>query len=296
LPSERGYGTVAAILVSVIWGLSFVAASMVLTTISPVLLATVRFMIASIIYSLVIIWEYRNGNRPTVTDLKELALLGFLSISIYFWLQYTGVQYVGAGVSAILVTGLIPVLAGLSGAVLLKEKFNLKKGFGIALGLSGVALITLPNLIVARIDWPFFIGVTCLLGNAICWSIYSTLSRRLMKRIGKPLMVTAYTTIWGMLFLLPMSLTSDWSTLSSLTTEQWWSILYLAIICSSGGYLLWNYALSKIEVVKASVWLYLEPVAAFIGSFALFGSVPTPLTLLGGAAILVGALLTSYSK
>jgi hypothetical protein len=30
--------------------------------------------------------------------LKELALLGFLSISIYFWLQYTGVQYAIAGV------------------------------------------------------------------------------------------------------------------------------------------------------------------------------------------------------
>ena len=109
-------------------------------------------------------------------------------------------------------------------------------------------------------------------------------------------MVTAYTTIWGMLFLLTMSLASDWGTLSSLTTEQWWSILYLAIICSSGGYLLWNYALSKIEVVKASVWLYLKSVAAFIGSFAIFSSVPTPLTLLGGAAILVGALLTSLSK
>ena len=68
------------------------------------------------------------------------------------------------------------------------------------------------------------------------------------------------------------------------------------MICSSGGYLLWNYALSKLEAVKASVWLYLEPVAAFIGSFALFGQVPAPLTLLGGGAILVGALLTSLSK
>ena len=75
--------------------------------------------------------------------------------------------------------------------------------------------------------------------------MYSTLSRRLMKRIGKPLMVTAYTTLWGMLFLLPMSLTSDWGAVSALTTNQWGSILYLAVVCSSGGYFLWNYALSK---------------------------------------------------
>lgn len=296
LSSERGYGTAAAILVSIIWGLSFVAASIVLTTLSPVILATVRFMIASVVYLPVIIWEYRRGNRPTIADLKELALFGFLSISIYFWLQYTGVQYAGAGVSAVLVTGLIPVLTGLSGAVLLKERFNLKRGLGVALGLTGVALIALPKLIVGNIDWLFFVGVACLLGNAVCWSMYSTLSRRLMKRIGKPLMVTAYTTLGGMLFLLPMSLTSDWGVLSSLTANQWWSILYLAIICSSGGYFLWNYALSKTEAVKASVWLYLEPVAALIGSFALFGQVPTPLTFIGGAIILTGALLTSLSK
>jgi drug/metabolite transporter (DMT)-like permease len=296
LSSEKGYGTAAAILVSIIWGLSFVAASMVLTTLSPVILATVRFMIASAIYSPIIIWEYRRGNKPTVADLKELALFGFLSISIYFWLQYTGVQYAGAGVSAVLVTGLIPVLTGLSGVVLLKEKLNIKRGFGVVLGLTGVALIALPKLIVGNTDWLFFIGVACLLGNAVCWSMYSTLSRRLMKKIGKPLMVTAYTTLWGMLFLLPLSLTSDWGALSSLTLSQWWSILYLALICSAGGYLLWNYALSKTEAVKASVWLYLEPVAAFIGSFALFGLVPTFLTMLGGAAILIGALLTSLSK
>ena len=296
MASDRGYGTAAAITVAIIWGLSFVAASMVLTTLSPVILATVRFIIAAAIYSPVIVWEYRRGNRPSLADLRELALFGFLSISIYFWLQYTGVQYAGAGVSAVLVTGLIPVLTGLAGTVVLREKFNLRRGFGVALGLAGVALIALPKLLVSNVDWLFFVGVACLLGNAVCWSLYSTLSRRLMKRIGKPLMVTAYTTLWGMIFLLPMSLTSDWGAVSALTASQWVSILYLAVVCSTGGYFLWNYALSKTEAVKASVWLYLEPVAAFIGSFALFGIVPTPLTMLGGAAILIGALLTSLSK
>jgi drug/metabolite transporter (DMT)-like permease len=296
MSSEREYGTAAAVLVAIIWGLSFVAASFVLTTLPPVILATVRFLIAAAIYSPIIIWEYIRGNKPTTSDLKELAAFGFLSISIYFWLQYTGVQFAGAGVSAVLVTGLIPLLTGLAGAVLLKERFNLKRGFGIILGLTGVILIALPKLLVSNVDWLFFIGVLCLLGNAVCWSLYSTLSRRLMKRIGKPLMVTAYTTLFGMLFLLPMSLTADWGTIYALSSSQWWSILYLAIICSSVGYFLWNYALSKTEAVKATTWLYLEPVSAFVGTFVLFGVVPLPLTILGGAAILIGALLTSLSK
>jgi drug/metabolite transporter (DMT)-like permease len=296
LSGERGYGTAAAVTVAIIWGLSFVAASMVLTTLAPLMLATIRFIIAAAIYSPVIIWEYRKGNRPTIADLKELAVLGFLSISIYFWLQYTGVQYAGAGISAVLATGFTPILTGIAGAVLLKEKVTATKGVGIALGLTGVALIALPKIVIGSVDWLFLLGVACLLGNAVCWSIYSTLSRRLMKRIGNPLMVTAYTTLLGVLFLIPLSLTSDWGAVTRVTTQQWVSILYLAVVCSCVGYFLWNYTLSKLEAVKATVWLYLEPVAAFIGSFIIFGQVPATLTLIGGAAIIVGALLTNRSK
>ncbi len=296
MASERGYGTATAITVAIIWGLSFVAASAILTTIAPLILATIRFIIAASLFSPVIIWEYRRGNRPSITDLKELALLGLLSMSIYFWLQYTGVQYAGAGISAVLATGFTPVLTGIAGTVLLKERVTAKKGAGIALGLTGVALIALPKIVIGSVDWLFLLGVACLLGNAVCWSMYSTLSRRLMKRIGNPLMVTAYTTMFGLLFLIPLSLTSDWGAVARLTTDQWLSILYLAVVCSCVGYFLWNYTLSKLEAVKATVWLYLEPVAAFIGSFALFGQVPTALTIVGGAAIIIGAFLTNRSK
>ena len=296
MASVKGFGTATAVTVAIIWGLSFVAASIVLTTLPPLMLATVRFIIAATIYSPVIVWEYRKGNRPSMADLKELAVLGFLSISIYFWLQYTGVQYAGAGVSAVLATGFTPVLTGIAGTVILKEKVTVTKGFGIALGLTGVALIALPKLVFGTVDWLFLLGVGCLLGNAVCWSMYSTLSRRLMKRIGNPLMVTAYTTLLGVIFLIPLSLTSDWGAISRVTNQQWGSILYLAVVCSCVGYFLWNYTLSKLEAVKATVWLYLEPVAAFIGSFFLFGQIPVALTVVGGIAILVGALLTHRSK
>jgi drug/metabolite transporter (DMT)-like permease len=286
----------AAIVVAIIWGLSFVAARVVLTTLTPVILATVRFLIASIIYAPFIIGYTTKGIKPSGNEFKELLVLGLLSISIYFWLQYTGVQYAGAGISALLVVGLIPVLTGFAGSLLLKESFSIKKGAGIAMGLTGVALIAIPKLFVTNVDWMFFFGVACLLGNAVCWSIYSTMSRRLIKKTGRPFMVTAWTTLFGTLVLIPMSLTSNWTLISVVSSTQWISILYLAIVCSGGGYYLWNYALSKTEAVKASVWLYLEPVSAFIGELFLFSIFPSPLTMLGGLGIMAGALLTTFSK
>ncbi|MBN2335839.1 EamA family transporter, partial [Candidatus Bathyarchaeota archaeon] len=79
-------GVAAAIAVSLIWGLSFVAASVVLNTLSPVVLATLRFTIASLVYLPVILRELNRGAKPTLGDLKETAYLGVLSISLYFWL------------------------------------------------------------------------------------------------------------------------------------------------------------------------------------------------------------------
>jgi len=143
------------------------------------------------------------------------------------------------------------------------------------------------------VDWYFIFGVGCLLGNAVIFSLYTTLSRRLMQRVGKPLFVTAHVNLFGALGLILMSMTSDWGLLRLLDSQQWGSILYLALVCSGLAYFMWNYALSKVEAVQAAVWLYLEPVAAFIGEALIFGDAPSSLTLAGGAAIMVGALVTS---
>jgi len=189
--------------------------------------------------------------------------------------------------------GLIPVITGIMSSVLLKERFTRRKMLGVALGLSGIALITLPGLYLGDVDLFFYIGVVCLLLNAVCWALYSTLSRRLMSRTKGPSVVTAYITVLGTLLLLPVSATSDWRLIGSIKLDGWLSIIYLAAVCSGLGYFLWNYALSKMEAVKAAVWLYLEPVAAFIGEALILGTVPNSTTLVGAATIIAGTILAN---
>jgi drug/metabolite transporter (DMT)-like permease len=277
------------------WGFSFVAARLVLSTLSPIILATVRFGIASLIFAPVIVVELYRGNSQKPRDLVELALLGFLSISIYFVLQYTGVDYAGAGISALLVVGLIPILTGITSSLLLGEMYGAQQVSGTLLGLGGVALVVVPGLFVEKVDWYFYLGVLCLVLNAACWASYSTLSRRLMTSTSKPLLTASYVTVFGTLLLIPMSVTSDWSAVRYLRAEQWLGIFYLAIGCSCAAYFLWNFSLSTMEAVKVTVWQYLEPLVAFIGEVAIFGTVPTATTIAGGVAIIAGALLTNWT-
>ena len=134
--------------------------------------------------------------------------------------------------------------------------------------------------------------MVCLLLNALRWSLCSTLSRRLLRDRGHPHLLTAYVALLGTLTLLPLSLTADWSLINLLGPYEWGSILYLSLICSGVGFLLWSFALSRVEAVRAAVWLYLEPLAAFLGEFLLLNSPPSIATIVGGALIILGALLT----
>jgi len=288
-------GYLAAFTVSVIWGLSFVAARMVLSTLSPVLLATLRFVLASLIFTPVILREIGAGSGVDGKELRELALMGLLSVSVYFWLQYTGVKYAGAGISALLVVGFIPILTGVASSILVGEGLGRREAAGALLGFLGVALVALPGLVI-DFDPLFLIGVVCLLLNAVCWASYSALSRRMMRRLDRPLVVTSYVTVLGTLALLPMSAASDWGSVLRLQPVQWVSVLYLALVCSGLGYFLWNYALSRLEAVRAAVWLYMEPVAAFIGEALIFGQTPPALTILGGLLIVAGALTVSIRR
>lgn len=283
----------SAIFVALVWGFSFVAARVVLSTLTPILLASVRFCIASLIFMPIIVKELAQGRIPESRDLFEYIFLGFLGVSLYFVLQYTGVLYAGAGVSALLVVGFIPILTGITSMILLKEGFDARRVLGVVLGLFGLVLVVLPGLFLGELDWFFYLGVACLLLDAVCWALYSTLSRRLMIRMNKPSVVTAYVTVLGTLALLPFSITSDWGLVLVLELDQWLGILYLSIACSGLGYFLWNFALSRLETVRAAVWLYLEPMAAFIGESLFLGVTPAPMTLLGGVAIIIGAIMTT---
>ena len=281
-------GTFAAVFVASVWGLSFVAASIALRTISPILLATIRFIIASLLFLPVIIRSLVENKLPSRRDLREMAFLGLISISIYFWLRYTGVKFAGAGVSALITVGFIPILTGLASSILLNELFERRRVVGVATGFTGIAFIVLPNLMIGKVESRFYLGVLCLFGNAVCFSVYSTLSKRLLGKYPEPVLVTSYVMFFGSLALLPMSMLSDWSSIHSLEMIQWVSIFYLALVCSGLAYYLWNYALSKIDAVQAATWLYLEPVVAFLGSFILEGAVPGALTIIGGILVIVG--------
>ncbi len=115
----------------VAWGASFVAARFLLypqtpgqAVLSPTVLAALRFSIASLFFVVPLVRAVIQ-HQVTRRDLLLMGLLGQITFSLYFWLQYTGVQKTNASISSILVVGLIPVVTAFFAQFFGDERLNI---------------------------------------------------------------------------------------------------------------------------------------------------------------------------
>jgi len=296
----RVYGLL--LFVMVVWGGSFVAARMVLSAegpsgaaLSPTMLATVRFLLASVVFLPILVRQHVKVQPLRVRDVPLFLLLGQLGISVYFWLQYTGVQLTNAGVSSVLVVGLIPLATMVISGISLREPLGWKQAGSLVLGAMGVAVVVSQRGLQVALESGFLFGSLCLVANAFAFAIYSTMIRGIRQRYPS-ITTTAGFMVGGTVGLVLLSAFSeDWGSVARLSAAQWAAIIYLSLVCSVLAYFFYNYALTKIEATKASAWVYLEPVVAVVLGAVMLNEAVAPQTVLGGAVIMASLLITQRS-
>jgi len=310
LPAGRGLAYALLGFAMAAWGGSFVAARMLLApadardvALAPIPLAALRFTIAAILFVPPIAVRRWRG-RPSAAvpprpldrgDLLRLAALGQLGITLYFWLQYTGVRLTNAGVASILVVGLIPIATGLAARARLGEALGRAQIPALAFGLAGVAAQRGSGLALG-FSPGFAAGAVCLVVDAACFAVYSTLIRDLRARYDA-LTLTAGVTATGAAGLLVLTtLTGGWREVARLSGTQWLAVAYLALVCSVLAYLSYNRALATLEAGRAAAWVYLEPPIALLLGAWLLGERVSPASLLGGALIAAAVALASRRR
>ncbi|MFN8539138.1 MAG: EamA family transporter [Thermomicrobiales bacterium] len=293
-----------------LFGGSFVAARSLLapsdpaaTRLTPLVLAATRFGVAGLVFVPILIARAARrarlgapGARLSRGDLLRIAFLGQIGISFFFWIQYIGVQLTNAGISAILTVGLTPLMTAAFATWWLGEPFRRSYAVAFALGFAGTAIVAAQGGAGLSFGFSrdFAVGAVCLIVNAACFAVYSTLIRDLRARID-PLTMTAGVNITGALgLLLLVALLDDWRTVGTLAANQWLAVGYLALGCSVIAFFGLIFALSKLEAGRVSVWNYLEPPIALLFGVLLLGEPLGIPSLLGGA--MIGAAVWVVSR
>ncbi len=288
-PVGPGPTVVLALLaVQILFGLWPVAGAAALTELSPPALIGFRLCLGAPVLALLTGLPWRP--RPSWTDLRELAVLAALGISINQLLFAEGLKRAGPIHAGILVT-MIPAFTLIAGATLGRESVNAKRVAGIAVAMLGA--MTLIGIDRLDLSASHVFGDLLLLGNCAAFATFLTLARPTLARVGT-LPATAWLFVFGAVEALPFtfwaSIHTDWLGLSSGVV---WSLVFVFIGPTLLTYILNAYALTRAEPSFVAVFVYVQPVVSLLGAWILLATPPEPSAIVAAIVVLAGIFIAT---
>ncbi|MCX5205988.1 EamA family transporter [Streptomyces sp. NBC_00237] len=277
----------------VLWASAFVGIKATLHDFGPGPMALLRFLIASL--AVLVVWVVTSRLRrtplrlPARGDVPLLLLCSLLLIVIYNLGVNFGEQTVSSGTTSFLV-GQVPVFSAVLAAAILRERVAVLGWVGIAVGVAGTVVMLYADQAGLQIN----AGALYVLGAALAESLYFVLSKPLLRKYG-PTELNVFVTVPGTLMMLPFlgALTRD---LTDASAGSVLVMVYLGVFPAAVAYLLWNHALSQLDVGTTTSALYVLPVVTVVISFLVLGELPGAFGLVGGLVALAGAVLVNTKR
>jgi len=251
-------------------------------------IAAARFVVAVVVILPVALFA-REDLRLAPRDLPFMAGSGLLGVTLYFLCENNGIALLTASESS-LVIATIPVLTLLVDRAVFKTRLKARSYAGAVLSFAGVALIVAPAMRSASSS---VVGFAFMGGAAVCWVAYALLTKPLSGKYGG-LAITFWQSLFGLAGCVPFALAESpaWKAVSLPVALN---VLYLGLICSAAGYLLYIAAIDRLGAGTTSVFLNLVPVVSVVAAFFLLGERLGGLPLAGGAVAIAGVYLATFA-
>lgn len=277
--------------VSLVWGTSFAAAQIGMRELAPLHLVTLRFILASFIMAAMLLCM--KNNTIDRSDLPRFFGLGFMAITSYFWIQYTGLLYT-TSIDAALIIATSPIATAILSAFFGGERPGPRSILGSLVAFTGVVLVITKGDFTSLFQSKSSFGALLLLTNSLVWACFTLYGKTVLKKY-RPFVAIAYIHIFGTLLLLPAALipgvfaeASFVQALSAISFETIGAAVYLAVLCSVYAYYFWYMGIEVIGAVRTAAFSYMNPLFAiaagllFMGERLSFWAAGGGLLVLGG--------------
>lgn len=276
-----------AILTVGIWGLTFISTKVLIEHgLSPQEIFLLRFLMAYLG-----IWFISPRKLFADNWKDELWLLwgGVTGGSFYFFTENTALEITLATNVAFIVCTAPLLTTILSLLIYKKEKATAGLVGGSLLALVGVALVVYNGHFILKIS-PLGDFLTLL--AAFSWAFYSLIMKKMSGRY-RTTFITRKIFFYGILTILPAFILHPWQfSLSGLWQPAvWMNLLFLGVLASLVCFVVWNIILKQLGTVRASNYIYLNPLFTLIGSAVLLDEQFTVMSLMGAMLILGGVYL-----
>jgi len=286
-PGGTTLWTTLLVLVTLVWGNSFIAIKHVVEHVTPLELVTVRFVPVALTFAALLLpTRGRQVWRMIRAEGWRLPLLGLTGAVLYNVFLGWGETRVAAG-TASLIIALNPTFTYALSVIFLGERFAWQRALGLAVAFGGLfVIVRWGSGRAVTLDDVGYTLITML--APLCWAVYTVAGKPLVGR-HPPLLVAGVSMTFAGLFSLAFVHPALLAQLPALPASFWWSVLFLAWPCTVFAFSVWFGALERMPAGRVAGFVYLVPMFAVTFSRWLLDEPVTPALLLG-AAILIGGV------
>ncbi len=277
----------------VVWGSTYLAIRVGVSTIPPFVMGAVRFLIAG--GGLYAFARLRGAAKPTALEWRNTAIVGALLLFVGNGAVAWSEQRVSSGMTSLIVST-VPLWLVLC-EVVQGQKPGLTKWLGVALGLVGVGLLVLPadgsfkNAAVEPI------GAIVLALGSLSWTIGSLFSRK--AKLPSPILAISMQMLSGGALLLLLSTVSgeifDFK-VAEVSTDSWLALLYLIVFGSLLGFTTYMWLLRVTTPTAVGTYAYVNPVVAVLLGVVFAGERMPPQAFVAMLVIVSGVAMVSLGN
>jgi drug/metabolite transporter (DMT)-like permease len=301
----------AIMMLSLLWGSSFIAIKIVVDEVQPLASFGMRFVIAGILlvatHYIFLHTIYRRSNKK---DYKSDQInnrqhwKGWLLSALFFIVGGQGIlalgaQYLSSGAAA-LINSTIPIWVAIFMLLFLGKKPTRLSIAGITAGFIGLIILVLPTLETEESSW---MGVVLLVVSSISWAIGSLFSSPVRATDEKRaiLLPTGMFMALGGLILLALWVVTDTGKISTLNTlfstanNILGSFLFLTLVCTAVGYAIFYWLLESTTPSLANTFAYIVPVIAVFLGWVILGESINSQTIIATVVISAGVAMMIIS-
>ena len=267
----------------VLWASAFPAIQQAVPQMGTVGLSFVRLAVAT--SALLTVGLRAHTRVPRRQDLGWILACGFVGMFSYQLLLNFSERHVPAGTASIIVAA-APLVSIVVARRLFEERIT-----GYTIAGSAVALAGVTTVCAARAGLSVSNSVWAVVLAMIAQGIYHPLQRPLL-RTYRGIEVATYSMVAGTVMTLPL-VPLAWSSLSHASGAGWAGAVYLGLVPSALGFVLWGFAATHLPTVTLTSLLYLVPPVAVLIAWIWLNEVPTLVELAGGLLVLGGVVIVT---
>jgi DME family drug/metabolite transporter len=256
--------------------------------ISPLAVASARLICGSL-FLFIFAYFQRSSRGEIRMPVRDLVICGS-GIGLYQLTFFSAVHSTGIAIATVTALGSAPTFSAIVAYIVLRERPQRSWYLGTSVTILGIVLVGTAN----GVESFNLKGVALAALAGLGFAIFNVICRKSLARGAQDLWLTATTFGVAALVSFPFLFTQnpEWI----LTLKGFVTVLWLGLVTTSIGYVLFMFGLKRIESSKAATVVLAEPATATILAAVVIGEELVFKSYLGIAVVALGILYISRAQ